>query len=93
MIFYGLSYFSLDFPEIISRFGFDTETAAVSIDFARDEIHGALLTPMVMEEGADPRRPEGGESERIFGLLQELSAPLGTALEWDADRASVRVRL
>ena len=93
LILYGLSHFIFDLPEIISRFGFDTETAAVSIDFARDEIQGASLTPMVMEEGADPRPPLGVEAERIFGLLRELSAPLGTALQWDADRGSVQVRL
>lgn len=93
LIFYGLSHFIFDLPEIISRFGFDTETAAVSIDFARDEIQGASLTPMVMEEGADPRRPVGGEAERIYGLLRELSEPFGTTLEWDEHRASVRVGL
>jgi poly-gamma-glutamate capsule biosynthesis protein CapA/YwtB (metallophosphatase superfamily) len=93
LIVYGLSHFVFDLPGIISGFGFDTETAAASVDFGRDQVRGAALIPLVMEEGAGPRRPSPREGERIFGLLRDLSAPLGAPLTWDAERGAAVVPL
>jgi poly-gamma-glutamate capsule biosynthesis protein CapA/YwtB (metallophosphatase superfamily) len=93
VIFYGMSHFLFDLPNIISRFGFDRETVAVRLDFDRQRIQQAALVPVMMEEKTGPRWPEPDEAKRTVTLLRRLSAPLGTHLAWDATRNAVVVPL
>jgi poly-gamma-glutamate synthesis protein (capsule biosynthesis protein) len=91
IIFYGLSHFIFDLPGIISQLGFDTETAAVEVEFARDEVLGASIIPIVMEEGLGPRRADTKEADRILGLLADLSNPVGTQFSMDHKSGQIRV--
>ena len=93
IIFYGLSHFIFDLPGIISQLGFDTETAAVSVDFSRDEVLGASITPIVMEEGTGPRHADEVEGKRILGILTDTSKPVGTRFSMDSASGQIRVRL
>ncbi len=92
IIFYGLSHFIFDLPGIISQLGFDTETAAVSVDFSRGEVVKASIIPMVMEEGTGPRRADAAEAARILGILTDVSRPVGTQFSMADGSGEIHVR-
>jgi len=93
LIYYGLSHVIFDMPGILSKFGFDAETAGAEIHFSEAGIVEAFLHPFMMEEGESARTPTREERQRIEKLLADLSQPLGTSLTRDAARGALRIVL
>ena len=93
LIYYGLSHVIFDMPGILSKFGFDAETAGAGIHFSEAGIVEAFLHPFMMEEGESARTPTREERQRIEKLLADLSQPLGTSLTRDAAGDALRIVL
>jgi len=80
-IFYSVGNFLFEDPR-----GFMApESVIVQVALGADR--AVTLVPAVLDAGGFPHCAAGQPARRVLGVLAELSAPLGTRLEVEGDRA------
>lgn len=80
-IFYSVGNFLFEDPA-----GFMApESVIVQVALGADR--AVTLVPAVLDATGFPQVAAGGPAHRVFGVLTELSAPFGTRLEVEGDRA------
>jgi poly-gamma-glutamate capsule biosynthesis protein CapA/YwtB (metallophosphatase superfamily) len=94
LIFYGLSHFVFDYPDLTSgkyQFAATLESAAASITFSKGKIASAALVPLICDEHVGPRCATRDHVDNHLDQLAAASRELGAELVWDEERGEIAI--
>lgn len=92
-ILYGMSHVVFDLAGILSRWAFESETYGARLVLDAGGVREVTLVPFEMVETGGRSTVTRSRADLVHRRLERLSAPFGTRLVWDPDRAETVVVL
>jgi len=92
-ILYGMSHVVFDLDGILTRWPFRAETYGARIELDLTGVSRLSLIPFEMDEKGGQSAVVRSRRDDVYRVLDQLSAPLGTNITWDADEAQISVEL